>query len=93
MIDTYTFLNLLAWTSNQISACLKDKNRRIVKIKTLFAFDLFCQGNKFKVKKMIFQGNKFKVEKIFLPLKWIQGKEDFGTRNEFKVKKIFLPGE
>ena len=28
---------------------LNDKNKRIVKIKTLFAFDLFCQGNKFKV--------------------------------------------
>jgi len=27
---------------------LNDKNKRIVKIKTLFAFDLFCQGNKFK---------------------------------------------
>ena len=31
---------------------LDDKKRRIVKIKTLFAFDLFCQGNKFKVTRM-----------------------------------------
>ena len=30
----------------------EEKKKRITKIKTLFAFDLFCQGNKFKVNQL-----------------------------------------
>ena len=30
----------------------EEKKKRITKIKTLFAFDLFCQGNKFKVSQL-----------------------------------------